>query len=171
VLIFFQIYSPLPGVLPYFSPLFIFRFNMEQRKDVDQLLSGAGQTKQELLQRFADTFTAHTLYKKERRDGEGFVHVKVLEGADNLINNGYFLSKATLETLTNAITDADKGGVWVNFAVGETNGRGDEIQLVLTAVNSNDELAADDLGNYCATTAQIGLPTDPPLTGDPSPRT
>ena len=127
------------------------------------------QTRQNLLQRFQDTFTAHTLYKKEKRTGEGFVHVKVLEGSDNLINDGYFLKKETLQALLDATASPD-GGIWINFAVGQTIGIGDEIQLVLTATDTQEVLASDDLGLGCATTTQVIWPTDPPYSGITSPK-
>ena len=138
---------------------------MASSVDVDQLLASGGEAiKKNLLQRFMSAFTTGVLYKKTGRR-----YTELLGNGDTLINNGYFISKATLENLNNAIT-SPAGGVWVNFAVGIHMDRLNELQLVITATETDEAVGADNLGTYCVTTAQIGQVVDPPYTGVVSPK-
>jgi hypothetical protein len=126
-----------------------------------------GSLRQTLLDKFRNGFTTLPLFKKLVPRQK---FVPLLSPGDTLINTGYFISKATLERLTNAIGQHPAGGVWINFGLGQSPDRGDELQLVLTATETAAELQPTNTGKLCVTTAQIGNPTDPPFTGMASPK-
>lgn len=138
-------------------------------RDVEQFSAkpaGAGSgsvTKASLLNAFRNTFMKPVLYKKKGRR-----YVEVLPN-DSLSVDGYFLTKKTLRSLLNAIGPKD-GYVLVNFALGDSPDSLKELQLVLTATRTNDTVDDTDMGLICFTTAPLGNPTDPPLTGDPHPK-
>jgi hypothetical protein len=132
----------------------------EQIRDVDVITSGS--VKKNLLTRFRDKLIGGTIYQKKGRR-----YVPVLP-QDTFTTEGYFIDKATLTNLVAAFGSAD-GKVLVNFGLGASADRGDELQLVLTAMNKSGSTADTELGMLCLTTSQIGNPTDPPMTGDPVP--
>ncbi|MBN8820496.1 MULTISPECIES: hypothetical protein [unclassified Spirosoma] len=120
-----------------------------------------GSLKAHLLKDFQTTLLDTPLYKKVGRR-----YQQVPDSGDTLRNKGYFIKKATLTDLLNRISE-DEGGVWINFALGHNNSvnRGLEIQLVITAVDSQDRIVNSNAGTYCVTTSDSGDPTDPPHTG------
>jgi hypothetical protein len=132
----------------------------KQVRDVDTITSGS--VKQGLLQTFRSKLASGPIYQKKGRR-----YVPVLAN-DSFITEGYFIDKATLAKLVAAFGSAD-GKVLVNFGLGASSDRGDELQLVMTALENATPPTDTDLGLLCLTTSQIGQPTDPPTTGDPNP--
>jgi hypothetical protein len=132
----------------------------EQFRDVDEIKSGS--VKQNLLTNFRSKLIGTTIYQKKGRR-----YVPIL-AQDTFSTEGYFIDKATLANLVAAFGSAD-GKVLVNFGLGASSDRGDEFQLVMTALTPTDQPTDSNLGLLCLTTSQIGNPTDPPTTGVPVP--
>lgn len=145
---------------------------MDEFKDTDELTDQPPRTslvKKGLLEEFNKAFLNTILYRLSQADNTVRFE-EVMGGGDTLINKGYFITRKTLENLLDSIS-LDEGGVWVNFGLGRTMGRVNEIQLVITAVDSSEEIADEALGKRCFTTALINENTDPPYSGVPSPKT
>lgn len=117
--------------------------------------------KEALIQAFERAFLNTKLVKRVGR-----TYQQVPAHGDTLRTKGYFITKNKLMELVSHISE-DEGGVWINFGLGKTRSPqlGLEIQLVITATDSMDRLADNNLGTYCITTDDSGDTTDPPYTG------
>ena len=120
--------------------------------------------KKNLLDDFTKLFTKRTLFAKK-----GVAFEEVIPKTDQLRTTAYFITQKTLKDIL-AKMKSENDGLWIDLGYGSTNGRGKEIQLVLTVDTSVHPTKNDNIGKFCVTTAQIGNVVDPPFTGRPHPK-